>query len=429
MHKGWSHALMRIMLFLVFLVVLASFVLSLGKTTGPRHEPSAFSERLDYNTATFDQYRDWSERRLRASRLDNPGNEIINRLLPFRLEPDADCPVSADGKYANGIVLTHGLLASPYSMKDIGDYFQSHCFLVLGVLMNDHGTRPGDMLKGHWEDWIAEVHMATRLVSQQVDKVYLSGHSAGGALSVLEASRNPDVDALVLFAPAMGILDVSKYAGMLSQLGDIFSGASWYKVENDEAIYRYESFAFRAVQETWDLIQATQQEVAAHPLSIPVMTVASVQDSTIDVQATFDFMAQQTNPLSFTLLYSQHDLPPYYRTRVYNSNAPEQGVISVSHLGLMTPPDHPWYGRDGGYRSCGHYFGNDADSFARCKAGERDFYGEPTQENRQFGLIERIAFNPFWDDLLDDIDLFIEQVSMDRRGMPIEPELEDPLEL
>lgn len=312
----------------------------------------------------------------------------------------------------------------------MGEYFQSHCFLVLGVLLPGHGTRPGDMLISTWEDWRRDVDFATKLVADRVERLYLSGHSAGGTLSVLEATRNPDVNALVLFAPAMGITGASKYAGAVSQLGKIFPGAAWFEAEPDDAVYRYESFPFKAAAETWELIQATQNELLSHPLDIPVMTVASAQDATVEVQATFDFMAQQTNPLSHTLLYAQHDLPPYYRTRVVDSNDPDNGILSVGHLGLMTPPDHPWYGRDGSYRYCSHYYGEEGDAYARCKAGQRDFYGETTEENLGYGLIERIAFNPFYDDLLDEIDLFIEQVSMDRRGFPpSDRTIPDPLDI
>lgn len=426
----------RLILLILAVIPLAAVTglgvfLSTGKTLNAAHFPATFSEPFDYDSATFSQYRDWSERRLLASRTDSPDKEVINNLLPFELIPDADCPTNPDGRYANGIVLVHGLIASPWSMRHIGEYFRTHCFYVLAPLLYGHGSRPGDMLVSYSEDWQRDVAFSTRLLAEKADKVYLSGHSAGGTLAVLEATRNIEVDALILFAPAMAVDPVSKYAGMISQVGRLFPAAAWFEVEPEEGVYRYESFPFTAAAQTWSLIRETQQSLLNHPLDIPVMTVASAQDTTVDAQATFDFMAQQTNPLSFTLLYSQHALPPYYRTRVHRSNVPEDNILGLGHLGLMTPPDHPHYGRNGDYRYCGHYYGDGTDNYARCKNGERDFYGEITEENLGLGLVERIAFNPFWNALLDEIDLFIQQVSMDRRGIPINPELEgfNPLDL
>jgi len=208
-------------------------------------------------------------------------------------------------------------------------------------------------------------------------------------------------------------------------LGKLFPGAAWLDVEDDGAVYRYESFTYHAGAETWALIQEVEKVMGGDPLGIPVFAVASVQDNTVSTQAILDFMRAESHPVSHTLLYSQHAVPPYPNTSIYDSNAPEQGVLSLSHLGLMTPPTHPHYGRDGAYRNCDAYYGSAPDSFARCKAGMRDFYGEITPENLAAGVIERIAFNPFYDDLLEEIELFIEQVSIDRRGVPIIPEFID----
>ena len=417
-----------IVLLILVLILALGMVLSQGKPLQDVHVPSSFNEAFDYGSASFVDYIAWNERRVRASRADGAPDDILPNLLPFELMPDSDCPLNPDGRYPNGIVLVHGLIASPYSMKDLGEYFQSRCFYVLGVLMPGHGTRPGDILATTWEQWQQDVSFATEKLAEKTDRVFLSGHSAGGTMAVLEASRNPQVDALVLFAPAMAVDPASAYAIYVSTLGKLFPAAAWFELEPEDAIYRYESFPYSAAAETWELINATQQSLQLNPLMIPVMTVASAQDTTVDVQATFDFMQAQEHPLSFTLLYAQYDLPPYERTRVVNSNLPEEGIISMGHLGLMTPPTHPHYGMNGDYRYCGQYYGEPNDNFERCKAGERDFYGEATADNRAAGLIERIAFNPFYDELLEEIELFIDQVTMDTRGLPLKPEV-DPLDL
>ncbi len=408
---------------LFVLILTVGMAMSMGKPLSRWHLQAAFDEAFNYSAGSFADYIAWSERRLRASRIDEPSDEIITNLKPFELIPESDCPTDDNGRYRNGIVLVHGLIASPWSMRHIGEWFHSRCFYVMGVLLTGHGTRPGDMLPATWEDWLADVDFATGQLAGKVDRLFLSGHSVGGTLSVLEAGQNPDVDALILFAPAMGIAPASQYAIWLSRLGRFFPAAAWFELEPEEATYRYESLPFSAAAQTWELIQATQNSLASRPLTLPVITVASAQDTTVDVQSTLDFMQSLENPLSHTLLYAQHDLPPYYNTQVVNSNLPADGIISLGHLGLMTPPDHPHYGMNGAYRYCGQYYDEEIDSFERCKAGERDFYGEATEENRGYGLIERIAFNPFYDDMLAEILLFLDQLSLDTRGLPLPPTL------
>lgn len=397
--------------------------LSSGKVIQNDQLPSSFAEPFDYDNGTYQDYIAWSERRLRTARLEAPAEEVLANLLPFELEPDADCPVDAQGRVQNGIVLVHGLIASPWSMKHIGEYFQSRCFHVLGILMHGHGSRVGDMLESTWQDWHQDVQFAARILGQKAGQVSLSGHSVGGTLAILEAARNPDIDSLILFAPALAVDGASGYARPISWLGRLFPGAAWFELEPEEGIYRYESFPFTAAAETWDLIQETNRALTATPLGIPVFTVASAQDTTVLVQATFDFMQALPDPRSFTLLYSQFDLPPYSRARIVNSSLPEQGILSLGHLGLMTPPEHPHYGVNGNYHYCGQYFGQDNDNFARCKAGESDFYGEGTEANLARGVIERITFNPFYDDMLEEIDFFIQQINMDQRGVPLQRDI------
>ena len=409
--------LVKIFLVVLTLLIVIAYLgtgiyLSRDKTLAPRHLPFHFTEAFDYAQGSFAEYHAWSERRIQSSRLDLPDEELIARLLPFELLPDADCPMEPGNRWQRGIVLTHGLIASPYSMLDIGEYFRERCFYVLGLLIPDHGTRPGDMLHSRWEEWMQAQHFFTNLMAQRVNDVYLSGHSAGGTMAVLEASRNEAVDALVLFTPSMGIVDVSRYAQFIRHLSLLFPKAAWFELENDEAVYRYESFPFNAAAETWALIRETQKSLLVNPLQIPVMTVASVEDTTVITQATIDFMQAQNHPASFTLLYSQYPLLPINNVEIQNSNDFQNGILSVSHLGIMTPPDHVYYGFNGIYTYCGQYFGVDQESYNQCKNGSRDYYGEITEDNLQRGVIERIMFNPWYDELLERIDLFIDDVSM-----------------
>jgi esterase/lipase len=411
MTSNWLRRVPLILLVLLAAVYLgAGAFLATGKMLGERHldiENDAFGYARD---ASFADYVAWASAHLRQWHPEEGGEAIAANLAPFILEPDSSCPRTADGRWQRGIVLIHGLIDSPYSMRPLGEDLQERCFLVYGLLLPDHGTRPGDMLDSVWEDWLAATHFATTRLALNADSVFLSGHSAGGTLSILEASGNPAVEGLILFTPALSITPASRYARFITPLGLFFPGAAWFEVKSDQATYRYESFPFRGAAETWSLIQAAWASMNDRLRQIPVFTVASMQDNTVGTDATLRFMAANSNTASRTLLYSQHPVAAGDRVQVINSNAPASGVLSLSHLGVMTPPDHPWFGRNGAYRNCGHYAEGSA-QFLSCKAGQRAFYGEASEENRAMGIIERIAFNPWYDDLLDTLDMHFEMVS------------------
>jgi len=393
----------------VLMVVLAGLFLSQGKTLSARHK--AFKETaFDYNAGTFADYINWSRERVEAARLDQPSRDILNNLLPFELRPPEDCATSENGRAEQGIVLTHGLFETAFSMRELGSFLQSQCFHVLGVLLPAHGSRPGDFLDTVWQDWLQTVHFATRQLADKAERVLLGGHSAGGALSVLEAVENTGVDALILFAPALGITDAAKYAQFVTPLGKLFPKAAWVSVEPDEAIYRYESITFTAAAEMHAMIKNLHDHDQTRLRALPIFTVASMEDSTVSTPRILDFMNANTHEHSRTLLYSQHPVQSSERIRVIPSEDRMQGVLSTSHLGLMNSPENHYYGKDGEYRNCGHYGSSDNEDFILCKNGQRAWYGEATRENREKGIVERIAFNPYYDAMLGELLAFVKRL-------------------
>jgi esterase/lipase len=393
----------------VLVVVLAGLLLSQGKTLGERHQ--AFQgTAFNYNAGTFLDYINWSRERVVAARLDEPSSDILNNLLPFELHAPEECPRSDNDKAEQGIVLTHGLFETAFSMRELGSFLQSQCFHVLGVLLPAHGSRPGDFLETSWQDWLQTVRFAAQQLADKAERVMLAGHSAGGALSILEAVENTDVDALILFAPALDITDAAKYAQFVTPLGKLFPRAAWVSVEPDDAIYRYESITFTAASEMHAMIKNLHERDQTRLRSLPIFTVASMEDTTVSTPRILDFMNANTHEHSRTLLYSQHTAQSSERIRVIPSEDRMQGVLSTSHLGLMNSPDNHYYGKDGEYRNCGHYGSSDNADFILCKNGQRAWYGEATRENREEGIVERIAFNPYYDAMLGELLAFVKRL-------------------
>ncbi|MDR0779076.1 MAG: alpha/beta fold hydrolase [Pseudomonadales bacterium] len=412
--KRFVFKLSRTVLILAALLYLGlGFALSYGKQLGARHAAIDYPG-FDFTQGTLADYDSYSRDYLRSTRVDAVDDAILDNLVPFTLEPGAECPRLPDGRLPHGIVLTHGLIDSPYSMRPLGEALRAHCWLVYGLLLPAHGARPGAMLDSRWQDWASAEHWAAQQVGARVEHLVLGGHSAGATLAIREATGNPQVQALVLFSPALGITAASRYAQALAQapVALLFPAAAWYEVKPDSALYRYESFTFRAAAETWALIQTTLQEAEASERNLPTFTVLSHPDNTVDTDTARRVMANNANPASLTLLYSQHPenetiIGPH--EQVLPSADLGHGVLSTSHLGLMTPPTHPYYGRDGEYRNCGHYAAQSPE-YADCKAGKRAFYGEATPENLVQGLIERDAFNPYYDAMLDELVAFLNRL-------------------
>ncbi len=395
-----------------FLVLLLAVfvVLAWGKDLDARHRRLDFTETFVFDTGTFADYLAWSERRLRAAHPDAT-DEVIANLAPFRLEPAATCASSASAAYRNGVVLTHDLLDSPYMMRALGAYFRERCFLVYGLQLPGHGTQPGDLLQTRWQDWAAAERFAARTLAMEVDNVYLSGHGVGGTLAILEAAGNAGVDGLMLFAPALDARPNSWRATAGRLLGWLVPAARWAEVVPTYSAYRYDSTTYDLTNEANALVDAVGDALPNRPFEVPVLTVLSLEDASISAQAVLDYMSERVHPLSDLLVYSGQELTVMDGQSTVTSSDPELKLLSLSHRGLMIPQEDPEFGWRGTSRDCGHYYGQDAEAYGLCMAGESTVKGEVLPEQLVQGVLERVESNPFFYAMTRVLDAFISPVA------------------
>jgi esterase/lipase len=100
---------------------------------------------------------------------------------PFFLEP----------KHPNGygVLLVHGLLASPAELRSYGEYLHEQGYAVLGARLRGHGSSPYDLQKQTWEDWQESVRKAHGILTAFCEKIFVIGFSTGAALGLLLASE------------------------------------------------------------------------------------------------------------------------------------------------------------------------------------------------------------------------------------------------
>jgi len=83
-----------------------------------------------------------------------------------------------------GILLVHGFTGAPKEMRWMGEYLHAQGFTVLGVRLSGHATRPEDMIRSSYGDWLASVEDGFHLLSGAVKSVYIMGLSMGGVLAL-----------------------------------------------------------------------------------------------------------------------------------------------------------------------------------------------------------------------------------------------------
>jgi esterase/lipase len=351
----------------------------------------------------------------RQAQVDASRMTVLENSPQEWLPDAARCNKEASGKYHNGILLIHGLLVSPYVMNALANYFHDQCFVVDAMLLPGHGTAAGDLLTVSDQDWRDAVDFAATHLSGSVDHFYMAGFSLGGLLAIDQALKGPaNLKAVILFAPMMGFK--SKLTFMLSPLqglSHIVPRLRWWERHADAASNKYESLPLNAVYQVKSLLKKVQSQLFAQELSVPVFIVQSEEDSTVSAADVLNFFGRYHQPASRLLWFTAgHSIPMVQDTRIQliDSSLPSQKILSLSHLSLLLPSSDPVYGDHGRYRDCLGYPEGSA-NWVQCKAGNDTYQGETTQGNLKSHVIQRLTYNPFYGQMLEQLTLFLRQFS------------------
>jgi esterase/lipase len=106
-------------------------------------------------------------------------------------ESGAPFLLGCEQRRAKGVLLVHGLLASPAELAQFGQHLKEQGYAVMGVRIAGHGTSPWDLKNRDWGEWLASVRGGYRILSAFADTIVVVGFSAGAALSLILAAERP----------------------------------------------------------------------------------------------------------------------------------------------------------------------------------------------------------------------------------------------
>jgi carboxylesterase len=98
-----------------------------------------------------------------------------------------------------GVLCLHGFTASPHEMLWLSQHLAAEGYTVYAPRLAGHGTRPRDLARSLWIDWLHSAMDGYHVLRQQCDQVFVAGLSMGGALSLL-LSTYVEVDGVIAMA-------------------------------------------------------------------------------------------------------------------------------------------------------------------------------------------------------------------------------------
>lgn len=183
-----------------------------------------------------------------------------------------------------GCLLIHGFTGTPKEMRWMGEYLSKQGFPSLGVRLAGHATRPEDMIRSRYTDWIASVEDGYHLLCDSTDRIYLLGLSMGGVLALLMSTRLHVAGVVGMSTlyripsgyPAWLIKFLSHFIHYQPK-SDEEPGASWF---DKDAYAKHISYPENPVRPAAELkLLAAEMRAALPKVNVPVLLIHSKNDT------------------------------------------------------------------------------------------------------------------------------------------------------
>ena len=225
---------------------------------------------------------------LDRQRFDLPQHREINRQQtatengePFLILPR--------GSRSLGVVLVHGLLASPAEVRPFGERLGKEGYPVMGVRLTGHGTSPWDLRERDWEEWLGSVRRGFRILAPFASRLCLVGFSTGGALSLLLGAESPSPLAGVAAAsvpvrlkePAMVFVPLLHRANRITRWISSLEGVKPFQAHRSEHPHiNYSHVPVRSLYELRGMMKALEEK--AERVGCPTLLLQGTGDPVVD---------------------------------------------------------------------------------------------------------------------------------------------------
>lgn len=166
----------------------------------------------------------------------------------------------------------------------MGEYLRDQGITCLGIRLAGHATKPVDMIRSRYVDWMASVEDGYHLLRGLSDNIFLAGLSMGGTLSLL-MSTSLDVQGVIAMSTPYKLREDPrlKYVNLISIFeaytpkSSEVPGSSWFDKEAWKDNISYPQNPVRSVGEL-DKLLGEMRKILPR-VDVPVLLIHSKDDS------------------------------------------------------------------------------------------------------------------------------------------------------
>ncbi|GER88451.1 esterase [Dictyobacter vulcani] len=216
-----------------------------------------------------------------------------------------------------GVLLVHGLNGGKGDMAELEAILQAHGLSTELILLPGHGTHVRDMLPIGWAEWAEAVRTALHRLQERYERVFLIGHSLGGALCLHVAASEQVAGLITMCAP------ISMFPGMLTGVRLVKRFTPWLPtlredVRDPEARRRYTQGVYRhtpmaPVESMLQYLPLLRAELPS--VTAPILIMTAIHDHVVparDGRMIYRLIGSQEKQLvtfhrSYHVIMKDHD--------------------------------------------------------------------------------------------------------------------------
>jgi len=277
---------------------------------------------------------------------------------------------------------------------------------VRAILLPGHGNSPEAQLDMKYQRWVDAAREQFAIYEQSVDgEIFLGGFSMGGVVATILALENEDTSGLFLFSPAFKSSrnHLLRWASIYSKFKPwVFGGMI---IEDNPT--KYNSIPINGLAQYYKLIKHLNKVWRNRTLDIPVLMVASSDDSVVDIPYVGTRFKDRFTSTRKRLIVYSNDVPTEqegidYRPSVYM----EERILNQSHQSVLLSESNPLFGKNGQILVCN---GNDWPTFSACLYYKgQHWFGAQNTPSPDDEPVARITYNPDFSGVMQAFDQIFE---------------------
>lgn len=175
-----------------------------------------------------------------------------------------------------GVLLTHGFEASPHEVRELAQYLADKNITVYVIRLKGHGTDIKDLDNAKWQDWYNDYENGYNKLSKKAKKVFVAGHSLGGALALYLAEQKDTAGVISLASPA-GLRDNrAEHAWLIKY----FKKHEARNITEEDKKYHYDKYSAAAVEQLIKFLDVYKQNLSK--VTEPVLIIQLSDDTKIE---------------------------------------------------------------------------------------------------------------------------------------------------